>query len=103
MISSASYKDKTFRFVTKRRRRDNNMKWSHTKVFPMKITTFAITFCLLVGRGVCLFCFHCSVMDSSKVGVLLDPDYHMHKQFIYTMLLGYCDTFRDRQDCHIIR
>lgn len=59
-------KDKTFRVVTKRRRRDNNMKWSHTKVFPMKITTFAITFCLLVGRGVCLFCFHCSVMDSSK-------------------------------------
>ena len=70
-----------FWVLPKRRGYRDTMKWSNKKVFQMKITTFVVIFCLLVRSGVCLYCFSCSVMDTSKVGVFvnlinLGPDYH---------------------------
>ena len=72
----------------KNRRNRDIMKWSHNKVFQMKITTFVVIFCRLVRSGVCLYCFSCSVMDTSKVGVFvnfinLGPDYHNLILFCY--------------------
>ena len=53
-------------------------------MFSVYFVICVIIFCLLVERGACLYCFSCSVMDSSKVDVvfldLINLGVDCHKQ-----------------------